>query len=138
MALNPAFSFLPGSFISLFSFSAISGETILGDFCESELLSLDSFGTTAADFFMGPANPVKGWKGDVYGPEYETASVLPKTPIMQGSCALSPSKKNPNTVSACSILGVFALLQAPDPSVTPRRTCAQGRSSFGNSSSEYG
>ena len=99
---------------------------------------MDSLATTADDFLMGPANPVNGSNGAEYGPEYETASVLPKTPRMQGNCALSPSKKNPSTVSACSILGVFALLQAPDPSVTPRRTCAQGRSSLGNSSSEYG
>ena len=57
---------------------------------------------------------------------------------MTGTCPLSPSRKNPITVSPGAILIDVALLPAPEPSVAPSMTIAQGKSSFFKSVVLYG
>ena len=68
----------------------------------------------------------------------DTWAVLPNTPVITGICALSPSRKNPKTVSLGDNLTDLLLFAAPEPSVGDNRTCAQGRSSSGRSTSLYG
>jgi len=81
--------------------------------------------------------PVNGINGDLKSDE-GTELVLPNTPKMTGTCPLSPSRKNPKTLSPGAILADVALLAAPDPSVTPSKAIAQGRSSSFNSAVLYG
>ena len=50
-----------------------------------------------------------------------------------GSCASSPSRKNPKTVSPGDTLRDLPRLALPEPAWGDSSTCAQGRSLFGNS-----
>ena len=76
--------------------------------------------------------PVNGTNGDEYS-SVAPYKVLPKTPVITGNCASSPSKKNPVTLSPGDNDIVDALLPLPDPAVTGNNTCAQGRSLSFNS-----
>ena len=60
------------------------------------------------------------------------------TPNITGCCALSPSRKNPRTVSPGDIFGGFPLPALPEPDSGDFNTCAQGSSSFFNSTSSSG
>ena len=121
------------------SLSAVCLSTERGAFCDVVVCSFDWFGTItppAAGFIL-PVNPVNGSNGFLYVDE-GTWSVLPKTPRIAGCCALSPSKKNPNTTSPGASFVEVALFPAPEPSVTPSNAIAQGRSSSGSSIVVYG
>ena len=90
--------------------------------------------TLEPSFAILSVYPVNGTKGEVYV-VVGTWSVLPKTPEITGIWALSPSRKNPNTISPGLILWFVAIFEAPLPSVVERRIWAHGSSSFGSSPS---
>ena len=106
-----------------------------GASCVVQVCSFSSFGFNLdPSFSILLVNPVNGTKGEVYV-VVGTWSVLPKTPEITGIWALSPSRKNPNTISPGLILWFVAIFEAPLPSVVERRIWAHGSSSFGSSPS---
>ena len=64
--------------------------------------------------------------------------VLEKTPSITGCCAVSPSKKNPRTLSPGKIWVGFPLPALPEPPSGDFKICAQGKSSFLSSTSLSG
>ena len=85
--------------------------------------------------------PVYGANGSEYCLFFVNSlftEVLGKTPNITGCCALSPSRKNPSTLSPGDILVGLLLPAAPDPASGDTNTCAQGNSSFFNSISSSG
>ena len=85
--------------------------------------------------------PVNGVNGCEYSLSFAFAAAgteLENNPSITGCCALSPSRKNPRTVSPGEIFGGFPLPALPEPASGDFNTCAQGNSSFFSSISFSG
>ena len=89
--------------------------------------------------FILSVYPVNGSNGLLYLPEPPNrAPLLANKPIITGNCPSSPSKKKPSAISPCWTLNDFDLPPFPVPPWVDKRQCAQGKSSFDNSSSSRG
>ena len=85
--------------------------------------------------------PLKGLNGNLnfFFFDFSAATVeLENKPIITGCCALSPSIKKPNTLSPGRICIGLPRPALPEPPSGDFNTCAQGKSSFFNSTSSSG